>query len=260
MGEYTNFTQCFREAISDITGSGIVTESAFGKTIELRNWGYVINQSICTDDFEQHFEDWPVEVRRPNLEYGRAFADWILSGSPVMPQILKKLNPVADRFDANRSDLSSFELPSNFSMFYGPRIKQQLDLVIDELIAFPDTRRAWIQVLDGMNDNKLLPSLRNGDLKTVEYPCTIGFLFDAPVDWRGRGRRQLNCTVFMRSQNMVSVWPYDYLIGTKLQEYISDRTGYEIGDFSGVVASAHIYERDWDFCRKFLNKPLEWLE
>ncbi|QIG69707.1 thymidylate synthase protein [Rhizobium phage RHph_I46] len=258
MAEYSNFTSAFRYAIDDITGAGNITESAFGKTIELRNFGYSIDQDIHSINFEEHFEDWPANLRKPNLEYGRAFADWILSGSHSMPQILKDLNPVAERFDANRSDLSSFELPSNFSMFYGPRIFQQLENVIDELKAFPDTRRAWISVLDGVNDNKLLPALRNGDLKTVEYPCTIGFLFDTTTKYTKE--RYLNCTVFMRSQNMVSVWPYDYLIGTKLQEYVAASTGYTIGEFNGIIGSAHIYERDWDFCRQFLNKPLEWLE
>jgi hypothetical protein len=258
MAEYSNFTSLLRDTIEVITGYGEVTESAFGKTIETRNYGYCIEQEFHSSEFEKHFLDWPLGVRKPNFEYGHAFSDWILSGSEVMPQNLLDLNPIAARFDANRSDLSSFELPSNFSMFYGPRIRQQLDLVIDELKAFPDTRRAWIQVLDGFNDNKLLPSLRNGDLKTVEYPCTIGFLFDTVQKYSQE--RHLNCTVFMRSQNMISVWPYDYLIGTKLQEYVAERTGYTVGEFTGMIGSAHIYERDWSFCREFLNKPLEWLE
>ncbi|QIG68073.1 thymidylate synthase protein [Rhizobium phage RHph_Y68] len=256
---YDSFHEAFRYLIDDVTGRGTIQESAFGKTVELRNYDYSIRTDIRSTEFEKHFDEWPEGLKKPNFEYGHAFADWILSGTPEMPQRLLEINPFAAKFDANRSDLSSFELPPNFSMFYGPRVHQQIHLVIDELKAFPDTRRAWIQILDGFNDNKLLPALRNQDIKTVEYPCTIGFLFDTEKSPYS-GERYLNCTVFMRSQNMVTVWPYDYLIGSKLQEYVAAQTGYTVGLFSGMIGSCHIYERDWNFCRQFLNQPLEWLE
>ncbi|AKE44901.1 putative thimidylate synthase [Sinorhizobium phage phiM9] len=254
MNQYNTFGKIFRDTIEEICSFGDFKESRIGKTCEIRNLIYTVNKHSTSSisNFEGEFDDLPAGLRRPHFEYGHAFSDWVISGSDTMPQSLKDLNPVAAKYDAKQSDLSTFELPVNFSMFYGPRVTAQFGPVSRELKANRDTRRAYISVLDGMNDNKLLDGLRQGELPTVEYPCTIGFQFDVDEN------NDLNMTVHMRSQNMISVWPYDYLIDLKLLHKMAETTGYNVGTITGVVTSAHIYERDFEYAGRVAHMEDNW--
>ena len=236
-----NFGQVFHEMIFEILMSGSMTDTRIGKSLDIQNIMYRVDKDLDIEKYESFFDFGP-DIKKPNFAYAHAFSDWVLSGEETLDPKVVELNPIAAKFDAKQSDLSGFELPANFSMFYGPRIKSQLSEVVKELVEFPGTRRAYISVLNGETDNLLLSSLRNGELPTVEYPCTIGFNFRTRKDG---GVRKLDMTVFMRSQNMYTVWPYDYLINLKLFHAVSKATGYEIGSLYGVVSSAHIYERDF---------------
>jgi thymidylate synthase len=250
------FGQIFRDLAWDICNYGTEKNSRIGKTLEARGEVYVVSKDSTKSisNYESEFDSWSEELRKPHFEYAHAFADWVLSGNDIMPDSLKALNPNAGRYDAKQSDLSTFELPANFSMFYGPRVSAQIFEVAEELADNRDTRRAFISVLDGMNDNKLLSGLRHGELPTVEYPCTIGFQFDVNDD------NDLNMTVIMRSQNMISVWPYDYLIALKLLHKMVYYTGYNVGTITGIVISAHIYERDFEFCAALFGEEKDWLK
>jgi len=110
----------------------------------------------------------------------------------------------------------------------------------------PDTRRAYVSVLDGINDNKMLAALRSKELDDVEYPCTVGFHF-----LKRDGK--LSVTIQMRSQNMVSVWPYDYLIANRFLKHVAKATNSQVGDVHGQVSSAHIYERDFKVVNEMLK-------
>jgi hypothetical protein len=246
------FGQIYHDVLQEILLFGEVRSSRIGKTLDYKSVMYVVDKWSTAEisRFEWEFENIPAGLHKPNFEYAHAFSDWVLSGSDTMPERLKELSPASKKFDAKQSDLSTFELPSNFSAFYGPRIAQQFLAVEMELSINPNTRRAWIGILDGLNDNKLLEGLRDGELPTVEYPCTIGFLFDVNEDF------ELNLSVFMRSQNMVSVWPYDYLIALKLLHKMAYVTGYKIGTITGIVSSAHIYDRDFKFASEFTGTDI----
>ena len=237
--QYETFKDAYIDILEQVYHYGAERESAFGSSCELRGLTYYI-----ADPFKSFVEDWPTP-RKPSAEYATAFANWVVSGSDVMPKELIELNPIAEKFNYNREDLEAFELPSSFSIFYGPRIAQQYEHVKNELIAFPETRRAVISVLDGINDNKMLSALRDGLLQKVEYPCTISIIFDVE-------NGKLNLTSVMRSQNMVSVWPYDFFIARTLLAKMAKDTGYEVGSISGMIASAHIYERDYKYVDEFL--------
>jgi thymidylate synthase len=246
------FGKVYKDVLEEILLFGEIRSSRIGKTLENRNIMYTVNKESTESIFryDDEFDDFPSELKRPSLEYAHAFSDWVLSGETVMPERLKELSPASAKFDANQSDLSTFELPQNFSMFYGPRIHAQFHQIALELLEKRDTRRAFLQILDGMNDNKLLSGLREGELPTVEYPCTIGFLFDV------NKYEELNVTVFMRSQNMVTVWPYDYLIALKLLHKMAGATGLKVGTITGIVASAHVYERDFEFACELTNTDI----
>ncbi|QIW87890.1 deoxycytidylate 5-hydromethyltransferase [Agrobacterium phage OLIVR5] len=241
---YHTFEDAYADVLDQIVNFGNTRESSFGSSKELRNFVYEIaNPSTFV-------ETWPTE-RKPSEEYAKAFADWVLSGSDVMPKSLIELNPIADKFNYRREDLEAFELPSSFSVFYGPRIAQQYDNVKNELRAFPETRRAVISVLDGINDNKMLSALRDDLLQKVEYPCTVALIFDITKDTDGIS--YLNVTSMMRSQNMVSVWPYDFFIAKTLLEKMAKDIGVQVGTVSGIISSAHIYGRDVEYAKSFVE-------
>ena len=237
---FQNFREVYIDLLYQIHEFGLDRKSAFGGSCELRNVTYTIE-----NPFETFVENWPTP-RKPSEAYAKAFADWVVSGSDTMPKELIELNPIAEKFNYNREDLEAFELPSSFSVFYGPRIAQQYEHVKNELIAFPETRRAVISVLDGINDNKMLSALRDGLLQKVEYPCTVSIIFDVEDG-------KLNLTSMMRSQNMVSVWPYDFFIARTLLEKMAKDTGLVPGTISGMIASAHIYERDYDYVHQLME-------
>nr|CAI3971242.1 thymidylate synthase [Ochrobactrum phage ORM_20] len=238
---FKNFKEAYTDILYTIFEFGVERNSAFGNSREILNIPYQIEKP-----FECFVEDWKTP-RRPSVEYAEAFSDWVVSGSDKMPASLIELNPIADKFNYRREDLEAFELPSSFSVFYGPRIAQQYEHVKNELIAFPKTRRAVISILDGVNDNKMLSALRDGLLQKVEYPCTIALVFDVCEE------NKLNLTSIMRSQNMVSVWPYDFFIARKLLAKMAADVGLEPGTISGSIISAHIYERDYDYVVSYLK-------
>lgn len=242
-----NFLDAYFSIIDGVLTSGNTTTSAFGNTKELDLVTYTILSptSSFLNGWPEKFDD-----RKPSEMYAVAFSDWILSGAKVMDPKLKILSPAASKFDSKREDLDAFELPESYSVFYGPRIQAQLDFVIDELKRSPDTRRAFISVLDGMNDNKLLEGLNDGSIERVEYPCTIGFHFSIQ-----EGHLNLKC--MMRSQNMVSVFPYDFYVSRCLLEHVADCIGAPVGTISGVISNCHVYSRDIERIEPILKKYSE---
>lgn len=244
---HNTFSEAYIDAIYQVMNDGHEKNTRVSRSKELRMFTYTVEQNdIDLEQFEEDFKSLNLP-RYPNFEYAEKFAGWVLSGDPQISMELYRLNPMISKYDANQSDLSTYELPSNFSMFYGPRIHAQIWQVIDELNENKDTRRAFISVLDGINDNKLLEPLRTEEVKTVEYPCTIGFNFEIEED-------TLNLEIFMRSQNLVTVWPYDYFIAVQLLKFVAKHTGRKIGLISAAVASMHIYKSDYEFAQIAMEK------
>lgn len=240
------FNDAYRVVIYNILRKGVLTPSRIGNQYLLKHLVYGVDGNFDPRVVTS-------SPRKPNYEYAEAFASWILSGSTEMDPVLKELSPQAINFDATQEDMSAYELPENFSAFYGPRIARQVDDVAEELVASKDTRRAFVGVLDGLNDNKLLKPLREKELTKVEYPCTIGFMFD--VEYSDRYQEDvLNITAYMRSQNCISVLPYDFYIAWKFLRLMSKKTGYHVGTINGVIHHAHVFERDLDQANFLVNE------
>jgi thymidylate synthase len=229
----TNFAELYSKALTIISRDGEESSPRGLHQKEVMHFNYeVTNPADCklTPQFEGQ--------AMPNYEYGEAFAAFVLSGADEMPQSLKDLNPVAAMFDyKSANDFSAYSLPPNFSFFYGPRIHSQLQNVIDELSADNDSRRATISVLYGEQDNSMLEHLRKGEVKNLEYPCTVAFQF---LIRNGK----LNVQTVMRSQNMVGIFPYDFLITSKLLHAVAEKLGVEVGSIFGSIWSAHYYVKD----------------
>lgn len=116
-----------------------------------------------------------------------------------------------------------------FDGAYGPRMAAQLDRVIDKLFVDPDSRQGCVIVW------------RSWDLSlpTADLACTV-YLNFAIRD------NKLLMTTHMRSQDLWWGWPYDLVQFTQLQHTMATVLGIDVGEYTHVVDSLHVYTRNAD--------------
>ena len=168
MKKFNSFFEAEKRILKDIINNSDFETS---ETLEKVNYNFCIKNPSFNKN------------KRSNYEYANEFFNWILSSK------IKELNPFAEKF------IDSSNLPNNFSSSYGWKIKDQFEIITNELINNNETRRAYFNVLL-KQDNIILNKETNH-----EYPCTIGIQFLIREN-------KLNCIVNMRSNNAFSVLPY----------------------------------------------------
>ena len=110
---------------------------------------------------------------------------------------------------------------------YGPRIKNSLDKIINLLKSDKDTRRAVIPIYSKEDAGK----------KSNDIPCTLSLqLFIR--------NNKLDMYTSMRSNDVFLGLPYDVFNFTMWQEYIACRLGVNLGTYTHMVSSIHVYEKD----------------
>jgi len=161
------------------------------------------------------------ETREFNLEYAEAEWQWYLSGEPTIdtlgsiygkiPKIWQKMADENGKVNSN----------------YGAQWERgwQLDKVVAMLKNNPNTRQAAISIYDGK------------EISSYKYdtPCTYAVQFTV-VD------NKLNMCVTMRSNDLWFGFCIDQYCFSKLQELVSERTGYEIGTYYHFAHNLHLYE------------------
>lgn len=120
---------------------------------------------------------------------------------------------------------------------YGPRIVNQLPIIVERLREDPDTRQAVITLWDPEFD-------AHGGKK--DHPCTSLFNF------RIRDGK-LNMSVFMRSNDAIHGWPFDLIQFSMLMQSIAFELGVEVGIYSHHVGSFHIYEPHWGVAQEIID-------
>lgn len=103
----------------------------------------------------------------------------------------------------------------------------QVRYVIDTLKAKPESRRAVIQLFDATD-----ASVPHNDI-----PCTC------VLQYLVRDGR-LHSITYMRSNDVCLGLPHDLFAFTMLQELIGRSIGVELGTYTHVVASFHLYDSD----------------
>ena len=161
------------------------------------------------------------ETREFNLEYAEAEWQWYLSGEPTIdtlgsiygkiPKIWQKMADENGKVNSN----------------YGAQWERgwQLDKVVAMLKNNPNTRQAAISIYDGK------------EISSYKYdtPCTYAVQFTV-VD------NKLNMCVTMRSNDLWFGFCIDQYCFSKLQELVSERTGYAIGTYYHFAHNLHIYD------------------
>lgn len=122
---------------------------------------------------------------------------------------------------------------------YGDRIYNkngidQFEWLINRLEKKPETKSASISLLIEGDTHPNLPCLNLIDIKIREEKVILQFFF--------------------RSQNIFGRQYANYIALAKLQKKIADRLGKGIGIMSGYIASAHIYDYDFESAQAVLNK------
>lgn len=108
----------------------------------------------------------------------------------------------------------------------------QFEWLIDRLKNKPETKSATISLLTEGNTHPNLPCLNLIDVKIREDKVNLQFFF--------------------RSQNIVGRQYANFIALVKLQQNIAQRLNKNVGMMSGYIASAHIYEYDFEFANALI--------
>ncbi len=125
-----------------------------------------------------------------------------------------------------------------FGGAYGPRITGQLTYIYELLKDDPDSRRAVMTVYSSLRDQQ----------PAKDIPCTISLQF---LLREGR----LNVITNMRSNDLYLGLPYDVQQFTFLQRLIASWLEVEIGNYTHISGSSHIYKKDMPSVKRVLNHP-----
>ncbi len=124
---------------------------------------------------------------------------------------------------------------------YGPRLFKLRGINqinnIRRLLKKRDSRRAVIQLFDAKDIAK-----RHKD---VPCTCTMQFMVR---------RRRLHLLTNMRSNDAFIGLPHDIFAFTMLQEIMARSLGLELGTYFHLVGSLHLYKRNRDSARRYLNE------
>lgn len=235
MVEYDSFQQAWLAVLSRLLKAervpGVIDPlsvgSGFGKaprdTRELLADGFILRnpRNRCA-----HSSTRPVHA-------GFAIANflWTLSGSSLLDDIAC-YNGKGILFSDDGKNLPA---SMGFRMFGGGR-----DLfapVVSRLATDPQTRRAFIAILDSTDSAK----------STRDVPCASSIQF---VVRHGA----LDCIVNMRSQSAFGVLPYDVFLFTMLQEAVATQLNLPLGRYIHLCTSLHIYLDEEAQVSRFLGE------
>lgn len=167
-----------------------------------------------------------VPSRRTNIVFNFAEALWYLSGSGSL-DLMRFYAPSMSKYSADGRTLRGTA--------YGPRIFNfggagfnQWESVVRTLRADPDSKRAFIQIFA---PEELLTA------DNIDVACTIGLQC---LIREGA----LHAVTFMRANDAYRGAVSDVFSFTFLQELLAHQLGLELGSYTHVVGSYHLYQSD----------------
>lgn len=112
--------------------------------------------------------------------------------------------------------------------FYGPRVGNQFEQVIDELWSDPHSRRAVVTLVDREEPIALRPCTTS--LQFVKHPT----------------RSMLSSIITMRSSDAIWGLPYDIIQFSIITTAIARCVGCVASHMALNLGNAHVYEKVWD--------------
>lgn len=184
-------------------------------TNELLCYSYMITNTKDKDELLKYFKG------AENLEKAKFWAE-----AEFQERISgKNLNP-GEAWKLREDVWDEFLHDGKFSYSYSERIGNQVEKIIEEFKIHPESRQGIISVWDSKIDIDKLGKER--------IPCSI---FYQVIQRQGK----LNLVYVIRSNDLYEHWCYDIWLAIRLQEYIAERLGFQIGNFYQFVISLHAY-------------------
>ena len=180
--------------------------------------GEVINAiTVITDPTKNIMKN---DVRNLSMKYAIGEMLWYLSGNKKLSEI-RKYTKAWDRMSDDGETVNSN---------YGWCIKHkygfdQWEYVKDLLTKSPETRQAVIHIKTA------------DDKESKDVNCTVCLQFCIREG-------KLHATAYMRSNDIWMGFPYDVFQFTCMQILMSMELGVELGTYTHVAGSLHLYQRD----------------
>lgn len=179
--------------------------------------GEVINAITVINDPTRNIVD--TELRNLNKRYMIGEFLWYLSANNNLSEI-QKYTHAWDRMSEDGVTVNS-NYGHKIREFYG---FDQWELVKLLLTKDPNSRQAVIHIKD--------PGVHPKDT-----PCTICLQFLIRDN-------KLYLTTYMRSNDIWTGFPYDVFIFTNFQVLMAMELGVDIGNYTHIAGSLHLYERN----------------
>lgn len=160
------------------------------------------------------------EVRKMPMRYAVGELLWYLSGNNNLSEIQKYTKAWDRMSDDGVTVNSNYGWCIHYKYGF-----DQWDFIKDELRTNPASRRAVIHIKE--------PS--DMESKDVNCTCTLQFFIRD---------KKLYMTTYMRSNDVWMGFPYDVFQFTALQVLLSMELGIELGTYTHIAGSLHLYKRD----------------
>lgn len=228
--EFDSFDDLLYNTYKAIKENGKLVDGKRGKIKELHN--YAVTLKNCRSRTSRSLDRRLVRSK---------FAEflWYLGASDDKEMIAEYINAYTKEESKNEKILGAYG-----SKIFGCKdIKlSQFERVIEQIRTRQDTKQAYIAISESFDYR----------VRTQKYsspPCTVGLHFIV------RDKR-LNLTVYMRSNDAYLGLPHDLFCFTMLQEIVANRTGIDVGSYSHVCTSMHIYDYNLERVTNYLNEGI----
>jgi thymidylate synthase len=180
--------------------------------------GEIINATSILNDPTRNI----LKSKRRNLPMRYAIGEmlWYMSGSNSLKEIQKYTNGWDRMSDDGETVNSNYGYCIKYKFGF-----DQWEFVRNELEENPNSRRAVIHIKEA------------SDKESKDVNCTVCLQFFIRND-------KLYMTTYMRSNDLWMGFPYDVFQFCNMQILMSMQLGREIGTYTHIAGSLHLYERD----------------
>lgn len=235
---YTNAQEMVEEVKRDLAEMGIVVRPATMQdkyvkgnpdyeTKELQNYSYCLLNAKSQDipGVTQPWADAEFEERVTD-PWER---DW--EGKRILFQAPKFINP-GEAWKLRGEVWSEYMHDGKLAYTYNELLwnNDQLTKIMNRLKEDPDSRQLWISLWNPDKDPDFL-----GGVSRV--PCSLGYGLQVRDG-------KLNLHYVMRSCDFVTHFRNDVYLAIKFLEWVAEKTGYPVGDFTHTMFSCHVYNKD----------------
>jgi thymidylate synthase len=228
--------QVWRHAATELRAAAPVQEGRDQPTRELLHAAFSIHQPRQRVVFG----------RVINPAFALAEVLWILAGANSV-DFLRFWNPRMKRFS---DDGTRFHGAYGYRLGRQPRLAahirdalipapedrrerpDQLFLAYEALRNTPNSRQVVLQIWDNTQD------LPNPEPRSKDIPCNLMshlLLRDGKLEW----------LQVMRSNDLIWGTPYNFIQWTSMQEIVAGWLGAEVGTYTHISDSLHVYQRHW---------------